>query len=377
MGKARRKQKFGGVPENLAEKLVIHYMGDVSDAQGTDVINRVLASPRSMTILEKALSLIPHEERVEFSEFLFDEACRLSGYSLQQKDGSRTPMQSCVFGISVRGPLSHIERLIGPEGVGRFTKLLRASGVSHDRSNVILCPVAIDMVSASDMMPPNLREMAQSLLFPLVDQDRGFHATKTLQGMLLPSQQTVPQNSVLVVNRILLGARMVFQEASGEFPEDNFSVLKPTDDEVADDQVLDDFLDASDDAEARFVDLAIEMCQEMGLTLEIASPMIWTEALGEIALARLRGDLMLEAAMEGKTLSPETKLHLYEDDEEGSFNLVAVDGDDIYGPVKVPLIMVNYGIRSVTDWMTREFEDIISHQTADTLPSARRRRLAN
>lgn len=376
MGEAKRRRQSGGVPENLAEKLVSDYMGDTWDEQG-DVLERILVNPRPMRILERALGLVPDEEKTEFSEFLFKSASNVYGHSVPQKNGDTLAAQLSVFAIPVRGPLSHIEKLLEPEAFDEFTRLIRIAGVSHDRSNVILCPVALDMMSATDMMPPNIRQMGEALLVALNHEGNDPRPSEMLEKMLLPSFQKVPQNSILVVNRILMGARLVFEDASGEFPQDNFGTPNYGDDDETNERLVDAFLDASESAEQQFVQLATEMFDEMELVLEIEAPMGWTKALGESALARLKGDLMLESAIEGKTLSDTARLHFHPDAEEGEFSIVAVDGGDIYGPVKVPLVMANYGMDSILNWMETEFEDIIPHPTADTLPSARRRRLAH
>jgi hypothetical protein len=309
-----------------------------------------------MSVLEAAMMKIPGDDRVDFGESLFFQAETL--YPLLSSPEGEIDGRLCLFTLVVQGDESSLERLLNSKVFTELTRLVRQCGFAHNNSNVILSPVPLDPLSAGEVMPDDVRRIAEAMLPETLGQYSD-EVHRLVEGLNLFPDRKKP-DGVHVVTRLLVGARLVVGDIG-----DTRDFLDPPP-STGDDDLFLAHETARSEAGGRFLDAAQSLMEVNGLSLFINSPSDWTQGLGRMAMARLQNHLGLEAIMAGlKSVDDADHAHIAFDEDNLHIGLTA--GKRLIGPVDVPLILASYGMEEITDWLAESFGVIQEHASAASM----------
>jgi hypothetical protein len=356
MGKARQRRKPAGQPS--AGSLAAAWLAE--DGSFAGLFEQVLRGRSPMDAISDAVGLIDDGDKPAFSRALFSEA---SGVAVTLKADGRPALGIVdVFTFSAHGPEASFAALAMPGLFDRVARFVRRAGFAHEESNVVVCSIGLDPLSAADVMPDAVRTLAEAFALATTG---GSTATlgPIMRRLSIAPQPPAGPSAVRIVTRLFVGARLRMADGKADL----FDAPKRTGDEEEDNLLA--IVHAGESAQARdgFEVMAAEFSGENGLDLVFHGPERWTDGIGAMGQLRLTCCLALEAVSEGKELKHPDEVHYAFDGD--SFWVLVKDGASFYGPVDIPAIMATYGMEAITEWFTEGFGAVVAHDSLGDLNS--------
>ena len=375
MGEAKRKNTAGIQPDRIAERLVAAWRNDdVSGLDESEVFDELMQKPNPDRIIVRAAKSLPEEDRLDFSTDMYNIAA--NDYRTLLVGTEKIPVESelHLFTVVMRGPENEIDELAKSKVFTKVAKLIRTSGLAHDQSNVILCPLPISALAAADADPSDVRRVLEALWDGVVTGDNGGLVNRVAACLSLDDsdlrEAAVAPGSIRVVTRLFVGARLLPFEIEGA--RDLFSPPHYDSSDLhgdANDEVFIKYEADKDEASIRFKDSAKTMFESDNLSLYVDGPFEWAEGIGMVALNHLLGSLLLEAAISRLDISGKAdEVHVaYTKDE---LILAFKYGSTFVGPVSAPMHMAQYGMDAITDWLAESAGTVFTYQDVPTFHNA-------
>ena len=372
MGEAKRRKASGHDPNALAKRLVAAWNGDGDEFEG-DVFDAVMAGRNPDGVFLAAMNLVPDEDRADFAADMYDDASALDPL-IRMADGTEMPGRLQLFCIAVHGPDTHINSLLtSREAFQELTRQIKGCGFAAGESNVVLVPLAVDPVSAATAGPADVRRIAKALLHATTGERTDFADTVRRILDVRPSNPAPASCQVTVVDRLLIGARLLLVEDG----QDLFDPAAGGDceDEESDDGMMVRHETARVDARCRFMDGMMKLADRHDLMLMGDGPASWAEGLGMLAIHRAKGHLAIEAAQLGISLDDADEAHVFGDDD--AMHVAVRVGGKMLGPVDMPMELAGHALEEIAEWLTTDFKQIVAHKSMSTLKAACGMAMAN
>lgn len=276
-------------------------------------VSGLLASPgfdeAFMMAAPRIILTIPSFDLQSFRAKLAREAS--SSRFVGELSGNKVDGEADLFAVVLRGDLSSMEELVqDTERFAAFGRVLKAAKIADPRSSVVMCPHLIDVSTAGDIFPGQLRKLLELLQLPLHDPE--FPMTRALAD-LVPFRPIVEEQRSIAV-RVLVGVRVRILRTGQAIEDDRLSAGSI---DSEDDRAAGDWQHASSAALPSGVDALF--------------PTSWCRACSRMAADELLSDLVLRAGACGMDMSGRfDAIHLCE--TEDMLHVSATRGPLSVGP---------------------------------------------
>jgi hypothetical protein len=377
MGEAQRRRKAGHNPGLYAQRLVASWRGE-SDEGSPEVLDEITALNDPARILDRALDMLDgEEEAADFLIDLFSDAGDLC-LGMTLPNGGEAVGNLSLFTIPVLGLRSEIDQLAESDAFTGLTKLLRTTGVAKKNSNVVLCPVPLDMVGAADLLPHEVRRLAitfQEVATTCPDMEKITKAVRRLIPVRGAEGAADASGEVDCLSTMLfVGARFSIDEIDGrEVNERDHFDPPPYDLDAGEDvntKILEDAEEKRTQEDDDFVLRAQRLVESHGWSLWVDPPACWTEGLAALAYLRITTGLTLQASHLGKTPADSDATHIALDG--GMLHMSMAFSNDSTDPITTPMALMLGGNDALSDWLSENSREIIEHDSLDGMREALR-----
>lgn len=371
MGEAKRKKVAGIHPDLIADRLVAAWRNDEhSMPDEYDVFEEIMKKSDPDRIFLRAAMSLPEEDRLDFLVDLYGVAGNDFRSLLLGDDKLPVHAGLRLFTFILRGPEHQINELSNSDSFTKITKLFRACGLAHDKSNVAVCSLPIDAIAATNADPGDVRRVLETLWKVVLNgDDTGWRdEVATLLNVYPLSETDDAKGCIRVVTRLFIGGRLLPYENSDTrdlFDAPNYNVSDIDGD--VNEEIYISHENNKVDASIRLMESADSLFESENLQLMIDGPFDWAEGIGMMTLNYLMGNLFMDAAINRRDRCDKAdEAHVVITREEVGVALKY--GSTFIGPVVVPMEMAQFGMEQITDWFVESagimmmYEDMATFQ---------------
>lgn len=323
-------------------------------------VETTMARKDADRVFDMAAELLTVPEATDFTGFLY-EIAQIPDVILHDAQGNEADYDIAIFGVVLQGYTQAIDSLVANnEAFHEFARLFRKTGIAADTSNVVVCPLPIDILNLAQLTPVDIRQVAKAMIRLL-----GATGKEGMASMIdsvvdyLRSRMTVEltvPSSLATANfgtRVLLGAR--FRPAHGEA---DVLGAEDRDDDVSDEVVL--------AAHEAFMREASALLERHGITgVTVSSPAEWSAIHHLAGTYRIEGMLETEAAQLGVRVADASELHVGVDDD--SLWVTARVGGHVLGPVAAPLYYAPHVLPDLIDGLPTPNARLVDHDSVSAM----------
>lgn len=342
MGEAKRRKAAGNDVPTRARQLAEAWLSE-DDDKVEEIFDALMSTSRATEVFTAATHHLPPDAAEEFVRDMFGIA-EDPWVAFTGEDGELVDHDFRLFAFSATGDAQSIERLMDdPTLFGEFAALMRNSGVVAVDSNSVLVPIPLDVVSASQVSPRDLRDLASAFLESF-STNTPRTCLDAVEQVLLPQEPVEDDGSLRVVTRMFVGARLIIGDDIGD------GLSLPIRESIEGrDEDFDAWMEASSEASECFVSMAADFCTENGLHMSVSPPEDWCGALGSMGSLRLMSALDIEAVQAGYEIADFHDAHVAT--EGNAWMLALKSGHRLLGPVDLPREFAPFVEAALEDWL--------------------------
>lgn len=303
-----------------------------------------------------AMQMMSGPERVDFLADMFMHATCVNDVAVLES-GAEIETDTDVFALLVQGPEDELQSLVSGGFLTEIAEQLRESGLVHEGANILICPKDVNLGTAAQLNPADMRSVARLFARRLQTMDiRG--VVREFEELTQVEQEPKLPASSSVVTRLLVGARIIPRVERDSTDLLDLPIVTGNEDRDDAEYELHDM--ELGKAKALFMTAIKDALMEKGGLVSVAGPLPWTDSLASAALAHLNLALSIEADFAGwGDWDRADEVHAGITGDE--LVVVLKKGGSAIGPVTMPMELGIHGMPVLTDYIASLAEKVFQY----------------